>query len=184
MNADTRDRGVTLVEAVVTIVVLSVVAAALVAIMLLHNTEINEGTASTWLQMRGEAVHMQLGRDVRLAGVVLCMDETWAADGAYPSTLDCTEIYCYNETGGIFAAYQMHDNSLFEARFDPAVTSVEDDDYSPFFVGSQPVNLTGGDRFELSPQRKHLVLYTTLTTTYRGKTYSLPIQGNMYRCRN
>ena len=54
----------------------------------------------------------------------------------------------------------------------------------PFKNGKDTVVTIQGSQFQLSPDRRQVILDIGYTINYRGKTYTLPSKRDGYLCRN
>lgn len=184
MNAPMKKNGFTLVETMVTGVLLTVFSVGILTFFRMHNLEAGTSSANFNLQANANVVREQLSRDVRNANRILAPGETWTQTITVMDTVNEDEVHLYDNSGTIFAAYRLHDGFLHEAHFSSPVSTVEADDFEVFSIGPQQVAASDSSYFFLTPARQLLVLNAELTIDKNSISQSMQLAGTAYRCRN
>lgn len=166
-------KGVTLVELLTAVVLVTVLAGVILTALIFFNGEVEEGSANSILLMRQENVADLLAREIRDASAVLQPDEHWE-DLPYEDPVEAAAtIVLYDTDGNDGNRYRVHDGRLQEKPAGQA-------DWSDILYGDTPITVTSAGGFTLSEDRRTVILDLTLTMD----DYSLPFGGGTYRCRN
>jgi prepilin-type N-terminal cleavage/methylation domain-containing protein len=172
-------RGFTLVETIVTMIILLVLAAGLWTLFSFFNLRTIEDTALSRLQMQYDNVSVQIGMNARQAGAVVALPQEWPVGGGL-NALAGTEVYMLNDSGVVFGGYRITGNILQEY-----VEGVNGMEWINYIAGSTgPVETTENSAFSLSPNRKNISITLTLKTSINGKVFQLGSRGDCYICRN
>lgn len=180
MKTLTNQKGTTLVEAIVTFMVVGFMAGGFMSILNLNATETSEGVLNAQLQMKYENVIEQISRDIRRAAYVLDQGagETFASADSYtfPNN-NATQIFMYDVTGSVIAGYQIQNNDLLEY-------DITTDSWMPYRTGNESVSVTSNSLFSLDAQRKAVQAQIYVTSIYKATTDSLTDNFNYIQCRN
>ena len=177
MNTTKRsERGLTLVEVMVSSIVGAIIAGGVLAILTAQNSALKEGTANARMHMQAIALSTLIGKDVRAGNLVLQQSESWSAAPSGYSQVDAAEMHIYGGSGTLLRAYRILNGSLQE--------STNGSNWSNFTVGLHAVKVASGGTFTLSADRRSVAFSMELTTTYRGSAHALSLKGDMHRCRS
>jgi prepilin-type N-terminal cleavage/methylation domain-containing protein len=171
-----NQKGLTLVEVLVSGTIGAIIATMVLSAMSVEMAAASEGIANARLLGHARSVSAQLGESVHAGNLALKPGEAWSSEPVDESLVQTNEIRLYDTSGTIIAAYQISDNILKE--------SSDGETWSPFVAGGFAVNVSDVSCFELSADRKTVVSKIELSTTHKNSTYTLSIQGDMFRCRN
>jgi type II secretory pathway pseudopilin PulG len=175
-----NQKGTTLVEAVVTFMVVGFMAGGFMSILDLNISETSEGVLSSQLQMQYENVIEQISRDIRSATYVLDQGagETFANAESYTTSKNnVIHMLMYGINGAVIAGYQIQNNTLLE--YDVATTS-----WVPYKAGNKTVSVTANSAFALAGARKAAQAQIYVTSTYKNAVDSLTENTNYIHCRN
>ncbi len=184
MNTRTKQSGFSLIESLMTGILLAGISGIVLTFVKMHNNETGISAANFRLQMTANVVKEQVSRDIRMANRVLAPGETWARDMAELGPGRSTEVFLYDTTGAIFAGYRMDEGFLQEARPDPPVEDVTELVYENFSLGESYVSIGDDGYFTLSPTRQLAGLNVELTIDEIPEEHGLRITGTLFRCRN
>jgi prepilin-type N-terminal cleavage/methylation domain-containing protein len=173
-----NQRGLTLIEVLVSAVIMALLASVLFSLFMVYTREIREGVAMTRLQMQHENVVIAIAFLTRNGAAVVKTSETtwpvpltWTADSA-------NSIYFKDRNGNITGGLQVAGGYLQEYR--PATAT-----WINYMAGSQQVSVASGSiLFFLSPSRNAVQLTFPLQTINAGTLYLLPSRGDVFKCRN
>ncbi len=173
-----NQKGITLTEAVVTMIILGILAGGLLTILGLNATETSEGIANSRIQMQYENFVEELARDVRRAAYVLDASENFDSAATLPANNSTKDIRIYTPSGIILAGYRIAAGGILEER-DSASGN-----YSPYMSGNKAIEVTANSHFRLPGGRQGVE--ARIHTKYKYKTIadSLVANVNYIRCRN
>jgi type II secretory pathway pseudopilin PulG len=179
-GAINKQGGMTLIEVVVSSIIMTVIAGGMFSLLAVYTREIREGVAMTRLQMQYENVASQAGSLTHSASAVVDVSE--AAAWPVPSTWsdDSTNsIYIKNPDGNIIGGFRV--NSLgYLQEYSPATGGWKD-----YKAGNQMVSVASTPKsFFLSATRKYVTLTFTIKTSVEGTSYSLSSRSDLFKCRN
>ena len=175
-----NQKGTTLVESVVTFMVVGFMAGGFMSILDLNVSETSEGVLNSQIQMQYENVIEQVSRDIRSATYVLDQGagETFANAETYTTVNNnATHILMYDINGAVFAGYQIQNNTLLE--LDTATNS-----FIPYKAGNETVSVTSNSVFSLAAERKGSQAQIYVKSTYKNVVDSLTENSNFIHCRN
>ncbi len=175
-----NQKGTTLVETVVTFMVVGFMAGGFMSILNLNVSETGEGVLNSRIQMQYENVIEQLSRDIRSASFVLNQGagETFANAETYSTASNnATHILMYDINGNVFAGYNIQNNVLLE--LDTATNT-----WAPYKTGNQTVSVTSNSVFNIAGQRKDIQAQIYVKSTYKNAVDSLTENSNFIHCRN
>jgi type II secretory pathway pseudopilin PulG len=175
-----NQKGTTLVETIVTFMIVGFMAGGFMSILDLNMSETSEGVLSSMLQIQYENVIEQISRDIRRAACVLDQGAGEVFDSVKIYTTpqnNATQIFVYDMNGAVIAGYQIQKNTLLE--YDVATTS-----WVPYKAGNTTVSVTSNSVFSLAAGRKALQAQVYITSTYNSRTDSLTENSNYINCRN
>jgi hypothetical protein len=179
-GAINKQGGVTLVEVVVSSIVMTVIAGGIFSLLMVYTREIREGVAMTRLQMQYENIASQVGSLTHSAAAVV--DVSGAATWPVPATWsdDSTNsIYIKNHDGNIIGGFQVNSSGYLQ-EYNPATGGWND-----YKAGSQAVSVASTPKsFFLSATRKYVTLTFTIKTAIEGTSYSLSSRSDLFKCRN
>lgn len=170
--------GVTLTEAVVTMIILGILAGGLLTILGLNATETNEGIANSRVQMQYENFVEELARDVRRGSYVLDAGESFDSAATYAANPLSTDILIYTIDGIILAGYRIPVDGILEER--DSTTG----QYSDYMSGNKAIEVTANSHFRLPGGRKGVEARIHARYTYKTVSDSLVANINYMRCRN
>ena len=174
----TNQKGVTLTEAVVTMIILGVLAGGLLTILHLNATETSEGIADARVQMQYENFVDELSRDVRRAAYVLDAGEAFDDAAGLPANNLSRNILIYTQTGTIIAGYRINAGNILEER-DSASGN-----YSPYMTGNKAIEVHASSHFRLPGGRQGVEARIHAKYNYKAASDSLMANINFVRCRN
>jgi prepilin-type N-terminal cleavage/methylation domain-containing protein len=171
-------QGFTLIELMVSAVIMALLMGVSFALFMVYSSEIREGVAMTRLQMQHENIACAIALLTRNSTAVVKTTETtwpipstWTADSA-------NDIYFKDRRGNITGGFKVAGGYLQEYR--PATGTWID-----FKAGNLKVSVSSSLKlFFLSPTRNSIKMTWVLQTTNVGTLYSLPSMGAEFRCRN
>jgi Tfp pilus assembly protein PilW len=167
--------GLTLTEAMVSGAIGAIIAMIVLSVFTVQNAALSEGTANAKLQRHALAISDQIGRSVRSGYLALPVGERYATTPVWRDVANVSRVDILDIDGAVLAAYRVSGDSLEESR-DASTWAV-------FRAGNEPTKVAEGGTFRLSEDRKEVALNLSVTTEYKGKSYSMPPAGDMYRCR-
>jgi hypothetical protein len=174
-----NDRGLTLVEALVTGIIASVLAGVVITLLNLHTTELDEGTINTVIQMETENVIDAIVSETRNGYQALAPSDTWTGN-PLALTLDTTDsIRLFDPSGVNYASYRINSTtgSLIRSNSTGSQTLA-----GP----GQRVRLstTGTNRFILSNHRDVITMDLSFRAVYNTDTLVLRTRRNRFRLRD
>ena len=175
-----NQKGTTLVESVVTFMVVGFMAGGFMSILDLNVSETGEGVLNSQIQMQYENVIEQISRDIRSATYVLDQGagETFANAENYTTVNNnATHILMYDINGNAFAGYQIQNNTLLE--LDTTTNS-----FIPYKAGNETVLVTSNSVFSLAAERKASQAQIYVKSAYKNIVDSLTENSNFIHCRN
>lgn len=173
-------KGTTLVEALVTFMVVGFMAGGFMTILNLNVSETSEGVLNAQLQMQYENVVEQISRNARSAACILDegAGETFENLEFYTAASNnATHIFMYDASGNVFAGYRIQNNTLFE--YDLSTSS-----WIAYKTGNETVSVTSNSAFSLAAQRKALQAKIYVKSAYKTAVDSLAENFNFIYCRN
>lgn len=173
-----REYGFTLIEALVSSIILAVIAGGSLTVLMVYTSEIREGVAMSCLQMQYENIAAQVSSLTHRASAVVATSETtwpvpttWVADST-------TSIFFKNADGNAIGGLQVSGGNLLEY-------DILSGTWPAYKAGGQTVSVTSGPKpFFMSTTRNNITLTLTIKYTNMGTTYTLSSRGDKFKCRN
>jgi type II secretory pathway pseudopilin PulG len=172
--------GFTLTEALVTGIILAILAGGLLAILQLNATETSEGVLSSRLQMKYENIVEQFSRDARFSKLILATGEDPNLFTTYDTDLSPVyEIIMYDKLNIFYASYKISGGS-------GGGTLQEDkgSGYVDYISGDSHVTLAAGSYFKLFAYRGYSEANLDVESSYKNKSSTLVSNAIFIRCRN
>ncbi len=175
-----NQKGLSLVEAVTTFMIVGFMAGGFMAILDLNVTETSEGVLSSQLQVQYDNVMEQVSRDIR--GATFVLDHAGGeifenADSYTADKSNVTHIRMYDSDGNLTAGYQVQNSILME--LDTATNT-----WVTYSTGSKQVTVTENSCFNLMGDRKAAQIQLHLTSTYKTANDAISENTNFIHCRN
>ncbi len=174
-----NNSGLTLVEALVTGIIASVLAGVVITLLNLHTTELDEGTINTVIQMECENVLDAIVSETRNGFQALAPGDTWTGN-PLALALDTTDsIRLFDPNGVNYASYRI--NSATGSLIRTSSTG------SQTLAGpGQRVRLStaGTNRFILSNHRDAITMDLSFWAVYNTDTLVLRTRRNRFRLRD
>ena len=173
-----NQNGLTLTEALVTGIILAILAVGLLTILILNATETSEGVLNSRLQMQYDNIVEQISRNARFAELIL-------ASGEVPGS-----IVTYTDTAGPIDTILMYDTLLttpftgYAISGDGTLQELKAGSWVDYMSGNSTVALTGNSYFKLFPGRKHLEAHLDIASSYKTKSDTLVADTIFISCRN
>jgi prepilin-type N-terminal cleavage/methylation domain-containing protein len=169
-------RGFTLVEALVTAIILGIISVIAVTVFTMHNNQLRESSAMAKMQRQYENIIDQIALDVRWSNRVLGGSETFSQVPVSLPPANVNIIKIYDNNGTIIGEYSVAGNT-----FQESVGGVLQD----FEAGGGAVEIyPANSSFSLVPYRTSVDITLRLKTTTGGNTYYLPSRKDGFSCRN
>ncbi len=175
-----NQKGLTLVEAVTSFMIVGFMAGGFMSILNLNATETSEGILSSQLQIQQDNVIEQISRDIRIASVVLDEGngELFKNVDSYGSNQNNVKhVHMYDADGNITAGYQIQNNTLMELN---TTTNT----WEPYMSGNKQVSVTENSCFNLDGERKAVQIQIDVASTYKTSSDALTENSNYIQCRN
>ena len=174
--------GVTLIEVLVTGIILAILAGGLLSILHLNVTETREGVLSSRLQMQYDNIVEQISRDARSAKLILTGSETTDQfrNGELIDQSSVNSIWMYDDIFSTipYAGYDISSGILKE--YDPVSKTM-----ITYMSGNSDVTLAAGSHFKLfGLTRKNLEVNLDVESLYKGKSETLVSNAILIKCRN
>lgn len=170
MNTFKNNSGFTLVEALVTGVIVAVVGIAFFTVFIMYSQEQRESLAMSRMQMQYEALRQQIADDTRKAAWV-------HTTNSRPAPLPLTPA------SGILAIWMIARDNTTIHTYTIGNGTIQINN-AAFITGYGPVQIAGGS-FSLTRYRDRVILNgLQLRTTVDGKTYQLGPRSEEFLCRN
>lgn len=173
--------GFTLVEAVVSGVIATLMAGIMITIMTMNNDGVKDGAVNAKIQSQYEIAIAEIGKYTRSARAVLKTSETYPP-GYTLSEVSTSSIMMYDEnlsTGaGIpLKGFRVNNGQLQEWESGTG--------WRPFVVGAWPtLSVLDATPFKLSSNRRIVTVTMRVSGTFGGDTAVAPARGEMFVCRN
>lgn len=172
-------RGLTLVEAIVTGVIASVLAGVVITLLNLHTTELDEGTVNVIIQMETENIVDEIVSESRKGHQVLGPDDSWTGNTPALAVDTTDSIRLFDPGGTNYASYRINSATGSLIRSDSTGSRT--------LAGpGQQVQLTSSspNRFILSNRRDEVTMDLSLWTTYKNDTLVLRTRRTRFRLRD
>ncbi len=180
--------GFTLVEALVTAIILSIIAVIGVTIFTMHNNQLRESNAMEKMQRQYDNVVEQIALSVRKANRVLMFDPSTPSNSdpvptsftqfpipATPLT-NVKNIRIYDSNGAVISEYSVA-GSTFKESVNGALVDFE--------AGGSKVEIDpASSSFSLNNYRTYVEITLSLKTSSAGNIYYLPPRKDGFTCRN
>ncbi len=170
----TDNKGVTLVEVVVTSLIMSILVTVGATVYSMYNREFSQALTRSRLHTLSDIVSLEIGRQVRSGSMVLSSAESRRPDSTY-ALLSCESIQILENSGGLVKAFRINNGRLQE---------FVNGHWQDFYVGTEPVLLASGSCFTLDPGRKSISLELNLNAFSGDDLLRYEGKGGMYQCRN
>jgi uncharacterized membrane protein YeaQ/YmgE (transglycosylase-associated protein family) len=168
--------GMTLVETLVAGIIGAVIASIILSIITTSGGAINEGVANARSLRKADVIESIIGGKVRNASTVMSSDELWA-DSLLGFSLRSASSIISRDTAGVITGGFRKNGSAFQESSDGAV-------WSNVTVGGEGISISSDNPFILHPDRKRLTLDMDISTTYKNRSFSMSIDGVLFKCRN
>jgi Tfp pilus assembly protein PilE len=176
-------KGFTMVEAIVTGVIATVIATTMIVILNLFNTQANRTTVRARMQMDWDMVATDISEKVRNAHKTLANADEGNLDSVCANEWLATTMKLYYPTGGTPAYSYSHGFRIQDKKLQEDTAGT--DTWSDYKLGNRVVSLSPAARFLVSPDRKSVTLQNfVIKSTYKTAVDSLVIHGGTFRCRN
>jgi len=173
-----NEKGVTLTEAVVTFVILGVLAMGFLTMIGVNANETRQGVANSRMQMQYDNIADQISRKARNAAYILAAGEDSSQITTYiTDNTNVSEIRLFNATWNLVGKFKISGATLEEHD---SVTN----GYKAFKAGKDAVSLAPGSHFFLAKGRKEMLARLNLKYTYKHVTDTLQVKPYYIRCRN
>ena len=174
-----NQNGVTLTEALVTGIILAILAGGLLAILQLNATETSEGVLNSRLQMQYENIVEQFSRDARFAKLILAVDEDPALFTTYITDRGPLDnIRMYDTLDNICSGYDISSGTLMEY-------DVAGDTMKTYIAGNSSVAVAPGSYFKLFAGRKYLEAKLGVVLSYKDTYKDTLVADTIFiSCRN
>jgi prepilin-type N-terminal cleavage/methylation domain-containing protein len=167
------DAGFTLIEVLVTGIIVAVITGALLTVVNMFFREVGDSTAMSKLQTEYDIVSSQIGSQARVAQYVFAQGETTPVGGAAANTLLIRMVLA---DGRDSVAYRLV-NGILQVSYPPA-------GWNNFIIGSEVIRVTDSSTFILPAGRKSVGLNLALLTVNNNQPVTLTVPGDAYQCRN
>lgn len=172
MNAHQFSRGFTLVEALVTGVLATILGFVVYTVAFVYTNESSTSISRFMMQQQFDNVAAQIASDTRLASYVVAEGETPFAHGIGSDSV--ASVQFFNVSGQTFAHYSIVNGTLYEGI-----------PQRPYSAGGGAVNLIGESSFFIvAPQRKAVTLHFLLCKNEGSRRYILSTRKAVFSCRN
>jgi type II secretory pathway pseudopilin PulG len=168
---NSRQSGMTLVEALVAGTIGAIVAAAVLTVVNVQSREVAESTAHAIVQVQAETVHGAIARAVRAGSKAYPAGSGGAAQSP-ESTLTIT-----NQANVQIAGFQIRGGVVEEY-------DVGTGEYASMRVGADTVRVDTPSAFYFSADCTRVSPALRLKTEYNNRTYRMGPLGGQYACRN
>jgi prepilin-type N-terminal cleavage/methylation domain-containing protein len=179
MRTRDHDRGFTLIESMIAMMIAAVLAGVLYTILRMNNDGLSRGAVNTKMQMQYETVIERIGYDTRRAAAVLDGGETWTAfdTGVNKFTSKRTNCIVMYDTAG---------NKIWGYKVDSIVNESDSNltNYQPFTVGGSKVHATGTYAFALSKDRQQDTVLLRVFSFFLGEKDTTAQRRELFRCRS
>jgi prepilin-type N-terminal cleavage/methylation domain-containing protein len=180
-GAVVKQGGFTLVEVLITSLIMGVIFGGMVSMLMMYTRELREGVAMSRLQMQYENIALQMADKARSADAVVKTTDAWPVATTF--TADSADgVYMKDASGTILAGYQVT-NGVFQEYVGGNWINYKSGSYSTSAAGGLD-SVTAGKPFFLSATRKNVTLTFNLKTTVASTTDTLKSRGDMFLCRN
>ena len=164
----------TLVEAIVAAAIGIFLGAIMIIMFQLNNRAVSDGALSSKNELLYQTVIDQIGYNARRANMILADNETWASV-VHGSVIGVKTIVMYNKFGNVIGKYQVDGTSLKEWVGGT---------WQDFRIGVDYVKVGNSSTFNLSQDRKSLVLNISVISSYRNTRDTVLSKQEMYLCKN
>ncbi len=171
-----NQRGISLIEALVTGVISSVIAGAVISMMYLSTSQIEESSSRFSMQKLYDATAYQIGWTIREAAAVLAHGESFSNRLKYRNFIPVESFYTYDTDGNVTGGFGISSGILQEY-------DVVEGGFKPFVFGPDTVKVDSG-AFYLWADRAAVELDVVLRHSAKDKEYTLAIRQERFRCRN
>jgi competence protein ComGC len=166
--------GFTLVEAIVSAAIATIVGTIMLIILQMNNQFISDGACNTKIQMQYETVVAQIGQNMRKANAIIADGETWASSMHFAAdTVD--KISLCDNSGTVIAGYEVVGTVLKER-----LNGIWQD----FRVGGNVVQVSNESAFFLREDRKSIVLNISVVSSFWNFHDTVQTKQEMFLCRN
>jgi prepilin-type N-terminal cleavage/methylation domain-containing protein len=178
--------GFTLVETLVTAIIMGIIVVIAVTVFTMHNNQLRESIAMEKLQRQYENIIDQIALHVRNGNRVLdTSDPVPASFNQYPTpqllNSNSKKIFIYNGNGVVIGGYFLLPGSPgFFQELDIATNTWINFEAGGGWVEIDETNCS----FSLPALRSSVEISLRLETTMAGKTYYLPPRKDGFTCRN
>jgi len=171
-----NNRGLTLIEVVVSAVIVAIIAGILLSTITMHGNVLNEGTAFSKNLRNVNAVEDIISRKVRMASVVMGMDEAWVRSPGGFSARDVNSFLAYDTLGAVIGGMRIQGSVLQETN--------DTTSWHPIIVGRDTIKTSSSNPFHLESSRKEVSINMAINTDYRGQIYQMNLNRSKFACRN
>ncbi len=173
-----NNRGLTLVETLVSAIIGAIIAGIILAILGMQGSVLNEGTANAKSLRQVNTAEDIVATMVRPANLLLAGDEydQWSKTPSGFTQRSVATVLAFDSAGVLTGGLKTGGTCLLETD--------DNQDWDTVKIGQEAISTSTASPFVLSADRKHLSLYMDIQTTYRTKTYTMPVRGVMFQCRN
>ncbi|MBF0431191.1 MAG: type II secretion system protein [Fibrobacteria bacterium] len=169
--------GFTLIESLVTGILMVITAGVVLTFFLMTTRETREGAANVSMEKLYDVVSYNIGWKVRQAAAVLEANESFSSYKTYSSDDSVVAIETYDASGNRTGGYKINGTVLQEL-------DVSAGSYDPMIVGNDTVQVKSGSSFGLLGGRIGLTMDLTFQKNISGKIYEISSRGDGFRCRN
>jgi prepilin-type N-terminal cleavage/methylation domain-containing protein len=176
----TSDCGFTLVEALIAVMISSVLTMVLLAMLRMNNDSVKNGAVNAKIRSQYEIAIAEIGTYTRRAHAVLSGVEPYPPDTSFRDTAT-SKIIIYEDTNGTgipIRGFCVEDGQFKEWK--PGWS-----DYKSFVVGKWPtVSVLDTAPFLLSANRRTVKVSMRVSGVFAGVTAVTPARGEVFICRN
>jgi Tfp pilus assembly protein PilW len=172
MNSLGNQKGMSLVEVLVSSMVSMVLGGVIYTVFFMYNNQASSTISSFLMQQQYDNVSRQIAQDVHRASFVLGSGETPTSFSAGFDTV--TSIAMCNSNGVVFAQYAINGSQLTEGS-----------QQTPYQAGGSAIRVvTGASKFILDPQRRSVSINLSLCKSDLGTTHAISARRDVFQCRN
>jgi Tfp pilus assembly protein PilW len=172
MKALKSQKGISLVEMLVSSAVSTVIGGVIYTVFFMYNNQASASVSSLLMQQQYDNVSRQIAQDIRRAAFVVGPGETPTAFAA--GSITVTSIAIYNTGNAVIAQYAIDGSNLTEGA-----------GQTPFQAGGSTIKVVpGASNFVLDPQRRSVSINLSLFKNDRGTTHSISARRDVFQCRN
>ena len=176
MKKNARQRGFTLVETLMTLILVLVTAGIILSIFYMSTSEIRESSANMRMEKLYDIASYNIGWNVRKARAVLSTSASFSNVNSITANDSTDGIYTYDEGGNITAGFRINGSILQERDSTGS--------WVPFVSGDDTVRVSSDSRFSVESGGQGMTVHLILERTVNGTTYTIASRGDRFRCRN